>query len=57
MLASTLKVEWPQQYIAYLERKLVFSSEDGAHRVAGNVVCAPWSDVRGGGSEIVVWKS
>ena len=29
MLSSTLKVDWPQQYIAYLEGKLVFRSGDG----------------------------
>lgn len=28
MLSSTLKDGWPQQYISYLEEKLVFRSED-----------------------------
>lgn len=28
MLTSALKKEWPQEYIAYLERKLVFEEDE-----------------------------
>lgn len=29
MPTSELKAEWPRQYIAYLEGKVVFAAEDG----------------------------
>ena len=30
MPTSELKAQWPRQYIAYLEAKVVFAAEDGA---------------------------
>lgn len=49
MLTSTLKADWPQQYIAYLEDKLIFRTEDDVHQLP---------EAAGGtaGSELVVWK-
>lgn len=35
MLSSTLKVGWPQQYISYLEGKLVFRSDDDVQESQG----------------------
>ncbi|CAM9832692.1 unnamed protein product [Pylaiella littoralis] len=42
VLSSTLKTEWPQQYIAYLEGKMVFDTEGDAagvrHRTPASMV-------------------
>lgn len=57
MLASTLKIGWPQQYIEYLEDKMVFNSEDEVHPTAGSAWCGATSTApEGAGSELVVWK-
>lgn len=58
MLASTLKVDWPQHYIAYLEEKLIFL-EDDVNRLPGPGAGGLTTTAAGGtaGSELVVWKS
>lgn len=54
MLATSLKRDWPQQYIAYLEAKLIFETEDCPYPEAsgrGDVAAA------GSGAEMVVWNA
>lgn len=55
MLAESLKKDWPQQYITYLEAKLLFEADESPHLSGasrrGDVTSA------GTGAELVLWKA
>lgn len=57
MLSSALKAEWPHQYIAFLEERMVFNTEEEANGKRGEARGNPSSVVEeGAGSALEVWK-
>lgn len=57
MLSSALRSDWPQQYITFLEERMVFNTEEEAHGTRGEAPGNPPSAaVKGMGSALELWK-